>query len=153
DCPMTFIWPAMLLLLFLIPLLVLRYLMLNRKRQQIAERFGNLWLGQKFSGRQFNARRHLPMTFFLLALTLLIIGLARPQAIVSIPRLGGTVILTFDVSGSMAADDMKPTRMDAAKAAAQAFIAKQPVNVLIGIVAFSDSGLSVQPPTIDRDAL
>src|SRR5262245_17496423 len=102
---MTFIWPAMLLFLLVIPLFVLRYLILNRRRQQLAQRFGDLWLGQKFSGRQYSARRHLPMAFFLVALTLLVIALARPQAVVSLPRLGGTVILTFDVSGSMAADD------------------------------------------------
>ena len=150
---MSFIWPSMLLFLLFIPLFVLRYFMLNRKRQHISERFGSLWLGQKAQNRQISSRRHLPMAFFLVSLTLLIIALARPQATVSLPRVGGTVILSFDVSGSMAADDMKPTRMEAAKVAARDFIAKQPINVLIGIVAFSDSGLSIQPPTIDREAL
>jgi Ca-activated chloride channel family protein len=65
----------------------------------------------------------------------------------------GTVILAFDVSGSMAATDFKPTRMEAAKAAAQDFIQHQPPGVVIGVVAFSDSGFAVQPPTNDRDAL
>src|SRR4029078_12130692 len=79
----------------------------------------------------------------------LMVALARPQAVVSLPRVQGTVILAFDVSGSMAADDLKPTRMEAAKMAARDFVAKQPPSVLIGVVAFSDSGFSVQAPTDD----
>ena len=65
------------------------------------------------------------------------------------PKLDGTVILAFDVSGSMAATDLAPTRMDAAKAAARTFVANQPATVRIGVVAFSDSGFSVQVPTND----
>jgi Ca-activated chloride channel family protein len=95
-------------------------------------------------------RRHIPAFIFLSAITILLVSVARPQAQVSIPKLESTVILTFDVSGSMAADDLKPTRMEAAKAAATEFVKKQPPNVLIGVVAFSDGGLSVQPPTDDR---
>ena len=63
------------------------------------------------------------------------------------PRIEGTVILAFDVSGSMAADDLEPTRMEAAKAAARAFVERQPTSILIGVVAFSDSGFSIQVPT------
>src|SRR5687768_18326026 len=77
--------------------------------------------------------------------------MARPQATVSLPRMEGTVILTFDVSGSMAADDLQPTRMEAAKAAALDFVGNQPPSVLIGVVAFSDGGISVQAPTANRD--
>jgi Ca-activated chloride channel family protein len=65
----------------------------------------------------------------------------------------GTVILAFDVSGSMAADDLKPTRMEAAKAAARGFVEQQPPGVLIGVVAFSDGGFAVQAPTNDREAI
>jgi Ca-activated chloride channel family protein len=90
---------------------------------------------------------------FLAGLAILTLSLARPQAVVSLPRVEGTVILAFDVSGSMAATDFKPTRMEAAKAAAQDFIQHQPPGVVIGVVAFSDSGFAVQPPTNDRDAL
>jgi Ca-activated chloride channel family protein len=82
-------------------------------------------------------------------LTLVILGIARPQAVVSVPRIDGTVILAFDVSGSMAATDVAPTRMEAAKAAAKAFVERQPSTVRIGVIAFSDSGLSVQVPTDD----
>ena len=63
---------------------------------------------------------------------MLLVALARPQMVVSLPRLQGTVILAFDVSGSMAADDLKPTRMEAAKAAARAFVHRQPATVADG---------------------
>jgi Ca-activated chloride channel family protein len=78
------------------------------------------------------------------------VALARPQGVVSLPREEGTVILAFDVSGSMAADDLKPTRIAAAKAAATDFVEQQPASVVVGVVAFSDSGLSVQAPTNDQ---
>jgi Ca-activated chloride channel family protein len=71
----------------------------------------------------------------------------------NLPRVEGTVILAFDVSGSMAADDLKPTRMEAAKTAARDFIEKQPGTVQVGVVAFSDNGFSVQPPTADQAAI
>jgi len=95
-------------------------------------------------------RRHIPPAIFLLSLIILIIGLARPQMEVSLPRIVGTVILAFDVSGSMAADDLQPTRLEAAKAVVEDFIARQPTTVQIGVVAFSDNGFAVQPPTNDE---
>jgi Ca-activated chloride channel family protein len=78
---------------------------------------------------------------------------ARPQAVVSLPRIQGTVILVFDVSGSMAANDVKLTRIEAAKVTAQKFADSQPDGVLVGVVAFSDNGLSVQVPTDDKAAV
>lgn len=81
------------------------------------------------------------------------VALARPQAVVSLPKVEGTVILAFDISGSMAADDLKPTRMDAAKTAAHEFANRQPDTVKIGVVAFSDSGFSVQAPTNDQESI
>jgi Ca-activated chloride channel family protein len=93
------------------------------------------------------------MAFYTLGLALLAVGLARPQAVVALPKQEGTVILAFDVSGSMAADDMKPTRMDAARAAAADFLKKQPIYVQIGVVAFSDNGLAVQVPTNDTASI
>jgi Ca-activated chloride channel family protein len=89
----------------------------------------------------------------LLGVAILSVGMARPQAMVSVPRLESTVILAFDVSGSMAADDLKPTRMEAAKAAARQFVEAQPAGVRIGIVAFSDSGFAVQTPGYDREEI
>jgi Ca-activated chloride channel family protein len=103
--------------------------------------------------RRLGLRHHIPPAFFLVGLTLLLLALARPETVVSLPRVEGTIILAFDVSGSMAADDLEPTRMEAAKAAALDFVQHQPSSVLIGVVAFSDSGFAVQAPTKDREAI
>ncbi len=153
---MSFIWPLMLWLLLLLPLFVLLYLRLQRRRRGLAARYGSLGLAREAAGtgrRRFGWRRHLPPALFLLGLALLLTALARPQAVVSLPRSEGTVILAFDVSGSMAADDLKPSRMAAAKAAARDFVQRQPPTVQIGVVAFSDGGLAVQAPTADQAAI
>ena len=150
---MSFIWPAILVLLVLVPVLVVLYFFLQRRRRQFTARYGNLGLVQEAAGRQLGIRRHIPPLLFLVGLTILIVALARPQTVLSLPKVEGTVILAFDVSGSMAANDMKPTRMDAAKAAALDFIQRQPATVQIGVVAFSDAGFSVQVPTNEQDAL
>jgi Ca-activated chloride channel family protein len=126
---------------------------MQRRRQRLAASYGSFGLGQQAAGRRLGARRHIPPTLFLLSLTILIIALARPQAELSLPKIEGTVILAFDVSGSMAADDLKPTRMEAAKAAARDFVERQPLTVQIGVVAFSDSGFSIQAPTNDQGAI
>jgi len=89
----------------------------------------------------------------LLSLGILAVAVARPQTQVSFPHIEGTVILAFDVSGSMAAQDFKPTRMEASKTAARDFVDHQPSTVRIGIVAFSDNGLTVQTPTNDQNAI
>jgi Ca-activated chloride channel homolog len=153
---MSFIWPLMLWSLVLLPLFVLLYLRLQRRRRSLAARYGSLGLALEpagTGGRRLGWRRHLPPALFLLGLALLLTALARPQAVVSLPRTEGTVILTFDVSGSMAADDLKPSRMEAAKAAARDFVQRQPPTVQIGVVAFSDGGLAVQAPTNDQAAI
>jgi Ca-activated chloride channel family protein len=143
----------MLLSLLLIPLFVLLYLRMQRHRRFLAASYGSLGLVQEATGRRLGWRRHLPLALFLLGLTLLLLALARPQAVVNLPRLEGNVILAFDVSGSMAADDLDPSRLEAAKAAAQQFVAQQPRSVLVGVVSFSDSGFGVQPPTSDQEAV
>src|SRR4051812_18314375 len=150
---MTFIWPAMLFLLVLIPLFVFLYIRIQQRRQQRITSFGSLSLMKAAAQNSPGKRRHIPPILFLLSLSILIVGLARPQTEVSLPRIAGTVILAFDVSGSMAADDLKPTRLEAAKAVVQDFIERQPATVQIGVVAFSDSGFAVQPPTNDEDTL
>ena len=150
---MTFIWPVMLLLLVFIPAAAALYVLLQWLRRRRMARYGSTLLGAATGGRRPGLRRHIPPAFFLLGLTILTVSLARPQAAVSVPHIEGTVILAFDVSGSMAATDLAPTRMDAAKAAALAFVAKQPETVKVGIVAFSDSGFAIQPPTNDQNAL
>jgi len=150
---MSFIWPVMLLFLLLIPLCVGLYIRLQRQRRRLAARYGSLGLVQASAGRPLGLRRHIPPALFLVGLTILLTALARPQAVVSLPREEGTVILAFDVSGSMAADDLKPTRIEAAKAAAQDFVQRQPPSVQIGVVAFSDNGFTVQAPTNDQGAI
>jgi Ca-activated chloride channel family protein len=142
----------MLWLLLLIPLGVMLYLRLQQQRRRMAARYGGFGLLPGPAGRGPGRRHHLPPALFLVGLASLLIALARPQAVVSLPRIEGTVILIFDVSGSMAADDLKPSRMEAAKTAAREFVQRQPPSMLIGVVAFSDSGFTVQAPTNDHEA-
>ncbi len=148
---MSFIWPAMLYSLFVIPLGIAFYLFLQQRRRQFAARYGSFGLLSGSTG--LSLRRQIPPFFFLIGLTLLTLALARPQMVVSLPRQAGTIILAFDVSGSMAAKDVDPTRMDAAKTAAQDFVQHQPPTVQIGVVAFSDNSFMVQPPTNDQAAV
>ena len=150
---MSFIWPTMLLLLALVPLCVGLYVLLQRRRRRLAANYGVFGLAQEAAGRRLGSRRHIPPAIFLAGLTLLMLALARPETVVNLPRVEGTVILAFDVSGSMAADDLEPTRMEAAKAAARDFVLQQPPTVLIGVVTFSDSGFAVQAPTNDQEAI
>ena len=145
---MSFIWPGMLLLLALIPIGVWLYRLLERRRRRRVAAFGGL--GQAPADRRPGFRSRIPSALFIIGLTIMTIALARPQGTISLPSQEGTVILAFDVSGSMGADDLKPTRMDAAKAASKAFVERQPPGVVIGVVAFSDAGLSVQVPTKDQ---
>ena len=147
---MSFISPEMFSLLISIPLFVLLYLRLQLRRKRIAEAYNKFGLAQ-MQGRDLGRRRHVPLILFLVGLTVLIVALTRPQAVVSLPKIQGTIILAFDVSGSMAADDLQPTRMEAAKAAARQFVDKQPSGISIGVVVFSDGGISVQPPTDNRE--
>ncbi len=150
---MSFQWPFALLLLLLVPVLLIAYILLQRRRKKYAVRYASLSLVRDAVGRGPGIRRHIPPALLLIALTILIVALARPQTTVTLPDQSGTVILTIDVSGSMAADDVKPSRMEAAKEAARAFIQKQPPSVQIGIVSFSDNAFTVQAPTNDQDAL
>jgi len=158
---MSFIWPAMLLLLLTIPVGVALYLVRERRRRARAAAFGvsgGLGNGsgpgaQAPAGRPADRRgirRRLPAVLVVAGLTILVASLARPQSVIGVPRVEGTVILAFDVSGSMAATDLAPNRMEAAKAAARAFAERQPTSVRVGVVAFSDSGFSVQRPTNDQ---
>src|SRR5215207_9006053 len=92
---MSFIWPLMLILLLLLPLGVVLYLRMQRRRRQLIASYGSMGLVQT-AGRQLGARRHVPPALFLASLAILIIALARPQTVVSVPRVEGTVMLTFD---------------------------------------------------------
>ncbi|MFG1922465.1 VWA domain-containing protein [Cryptosporangium sp. NPDC048952] len=103
------------------------------------------------SSRRAALRRHLPYVFLLLALPLLLVGLARPEATVVVPRVAGTVMLVFDASNSMKADDLKPNRLAAAREAATSFVEAQPSSVDIGVVVFGDQALTTQEPTDDHN--
>jgi len=148
---MTFLWPEMLWLLALVPLLVLVYLYVLARKKKGAVRYASLTLlkDAMSSGQRF--RRHVPPLLFLLALTLMIGAIARPAAIVTLPSQHETVILAMDVSGSMKATDVKPSRMVAAQEAARAFIAGQPLTTKIGVVSFAATASVVQSPTHSRE--
>lgn len=149
---MTFIWPFMLFSLLLVPLAVAAYVVLYRRRRARVSGLTRL-VGQAAPRPAPGLRRHLPPLLILLSLALLLVALARPQAQVSLPRIEGTVMLVFDVSASMGATDVEPSRLEAAKTAAKGFIAGQPSTVKIGIVSFSTGGFAVQAPTNDTNAL
>ncbi len=141
--------PWMLLWLAVVPLLVLAYVRLVvRRRSRRAERLASEGLvATPTSRRGHRWRRHFPFALFASAIVLVCVGLARPSMSFALPQREGTVILAFDVSNSMRADDLEPTRMAAAKAAATAFVERQPSTIKIGVVAFGDSALTVLRPT------
>lgn len=147
---MSFLWSWMLLSLILAPAGVALYFRLLRRRERAAAALGPLGVARSAGGAGPGRRRHTPALFFLAGLILLLLSLARPEAYVNLPRLEGTVILAFDVSNSMAAEDLEPNRLDAAKVAARAFVEQQPSAIRMGVVAFGNGGLVVQPPTDDQ---
>ena len=150
---MDFIWPQMLWGLLLVPVLIAGYILVQRRRQRYVIRYASLSLVKDALGRGPGWRRHVPPALFLVALAIMIVALARPQRNVILPDDEGTVILTMDVSGSMRASDVQPTRLEAAKAAAHSFVDKQPASVKIGVVAFSDNAFLIQAPTNDKGAV
>jgi Ca-activated chloride channel homolog len=150
---MEFLWPAMLLSLVLAPIFLLLYLNLQRKRKRKAEIFSGLGFVDSATRKTGDRQHHIPAALFLTGLIIVLIALARPHAVVSMPRLERTIILAFDVSGSMAAADIEPTRMEASKTASQAFLGSLPAGAQVGVVVFSDSGFTVQTPTDDTDVL
>jgi Ca-activated chloride channel family protein len=147
---MTFLWPEMLWLLLIVPLLVAGYFYLLRRKQESALRYASLSLVKEAIGAQ-RFRRHIPPLLFLLALIAMLVAVARPAAVVTLPSQHQTIILAMDVSGSMRAVDVQPNRISAAQAAAKAFVAEQPSNVRIGVVSFAATASVVQTPTHNRD--
>ncbi len=150
---MDILWPGFLALLGLIPLLILGYIWILRRRRRYAVRFSSLALIRDALPRQSNWRRHVPFAVFLLALAFLVAALTRPVAIVTVPTDQTTIILTIDVSGSMRATDIPPSRLAAAESAANSFIQRQKATTQIGLVAFSNFAELVQPPTSNQEAL
>jgi Ca-activated chloride channel family protein len=148
---MTFLWPDMLWLLTLVPLLVAVYLLLLRRKKKAALRYASLEIVREAMGAGQRLRRHLPPLLFLLALATLLLAVARPAAVVTLPTQQQTIILAIDVSGSMRARDVEPSRLAAAQEAAKAFVADVPRHVRLGVVSFAGTAAVVQPPTHNRE--
>ncbi len=148
---MTFLWPKLLWLLLLVPLLVGGYILLMRRKKSIALRYASLSMVKEAMGKGPGIRRHIPPALFIAALTVLILAVARPAAVITLPSLRGTVILAMDVSGSMRATDVEPTRFEAAQDAAKTFVEEQSSDVRIGVVQFAASALVVQAPTNNKE--
>lgn len=150
---MSFVWPSALFALLILPLLIALHVWLLRRRSREAVRYPGLARVRDAMSAGQSLRRHLPPALFLLALGLMIVAAARPVAVVTLPNAHETVVLAMDVSGSMRATDVAPTRMIAAQEAARAFIEAQPRSTRIGVVTFGGSAALVQPPTDDRNDL
>ena len=148
----SFDWPIALWLLLLVPLIVGIYILLLLRRRKSAFRYSNLALVRE-AGQGPTWRRHIPPALMLGAFTMLLLAMARPSAEVSLPSRVATVMLVMDVSGSMRATDVNPSRIMAAENAAKAYIKNQPRDVRIGIVAFAATALLVQSPTNDHVSL
>jgi Ca-activated chloride channel family protein len=147
---MTFLWPEFLWLLVLLPACAGLYFWLLKRKRRSTLRYASLGLLKEAAGEGPWWRRHLPPAILLLALAAMLAAIARPAAVMTLPSSHETVILAIDVSGSMRAADVQPTRLEAAQAAARAFVAEQPASARIGVVAFGGSAALVQPPSANR---
>jgi Ca-activated chloride channel homolog len=150
---MNFLAPQMLLGLLLVPVAIAFYLWAQRRRSKYAVRFTNLDLLANLTPKRPSWRRHLPPVLYLGAIAALLVGLARPTMVFATPREDATVVLAMDVSGSMRATDVSPTRLDAAKASALSFIGQLPEGIRVGIVSFASEPVTLVSPTSDRKQL
>jgi Ca-activated chloride channel family protein len=150
---MTFLWPQFLWFAAALPLLVLLYIWLMRRRKKYAVRYASLSIVKDAMGARQGFKRHIPPLLFLLAMAAMIVTMARPVAVVTLPSNQQTIILAMDVSGSMRATDVLPSRLVAAQNAAKSFISQLPRHVRVGIVAFAGSAQVAQLPTTNRDDL
>ena len=148
---LNFLWPELLWTLLAIPLLVLLYVWLLRRRKKTALRYASLSLVKEALGARSAWRRHVPPTLLLLALTALLLATARPTAVVTLPSQSQTIVLAMDVSGSMRATDVEPNRLVASQEAAKAFVAELPRSVRVAVVAFAGTAAVVQAPTLSRE--
>ena len=151
--PMSFEWPVLLYGLAFVPIMAALYVLAQRRRRAYAVRFTNLPLLREVAPRRPAYRRHLPPLFFLLGMAALLLSLARPSAVIAVPRDQSSVMLVLDVSGSMSADDLQPDRMTAARQAARTFVEALPDDVQVGLVSFSNAASVRAPLGRDRDAV
>jgi Ca-activated chloride channel family protein len=150
---MSFEAPALLLGLLLVPLAAVGYWLMQRRRAAYALRYSNLAVLSTVAGRRRSWKRHVPAALMLAALTALCVAFARPTVTVKTPDERASVVLVVDVSGSMRATDVKPSRLAAAKNAMRTFLDRAPDSLRVGVVAFSDEPQVVVSPTADREAL
>ena len=148
---MTFTWPIVLIALAAIPVLVALYIDRDRRRVASQAEFGNLDLLPNVVDREPGRLRYLPPVIMLVALVFLIVGVARPHATVSVPREEATIVLAMDVSRSMKATDVEPTRLDAARTAAKTFLDEVPEKFRVGVVSFATRAAVGVAPTEDRE--
>ena len=149
----AFLSPEALWLLLAGPVLVGAYVLLMRRRRKVVLRYATLAPLKEALGPRQSLRRHVPPFLFLLGLMAAILAVARPTATVTLPSDKRTIVMAIDVSLSMRARDIEPSRLVAAQNAAKAFVQKQPDDTRIGIVTFAGTAALVQPPTRDREAL
>jgi Ca-activated chloride channel family protein len=148
---MNFMWPSLLWLLLTVPLLVVLYLWLLKRRKKTSVRFASVALVKQALGKGPGWRRHVPPALMLVAVTTLLLAAARPAAVLTLPLQQEVIILAMDVSGSMRATDVQPNRITAAQEAAKAFLAELPRHVRVGVVSFAGTAAVVQPPTQNRE--
>jgi Ca-activated chloride channel family protein len=146
----TFERPLLLLALLAVPLALALYVLAERRRMRYAIRFTNLDVLAGVVGDRYR-RRFVPLALFLLALAALCIGVARPQHTTLVPRDRATVILVVDVSRSMQAKDVKPSRIGAAAAAVRTFLDRVPDRLQVGLIAFAGDPAVANPPTTNHD--
>jgi len=147
---MTFAQPFMLIALLGVPLAVLGYLYVQRRRSRYVVRFTNVDLLANLVPKTPAWRRHVPPALYVAAMAALVIALARPSAMVAVPREDATIILAMDTSGSMMATDVAPSRLASAKEAAATFVDQLPPTFQVGLVTFSTAAQVAVRPTTDR---
>jgi Ca-activated chloride channel homolog len=148
---MSFVWPNALWGLALLPLLVLMYFWVLRRKRKSTVRLASITVAKLAAGRGPGWRRHLPPLLLMTALAALLFAVSRPTAIITLPMAERTIMLAMDVSGSMRAEDVKPNRLVASQEAAKAFVNKLPREVRVGVVSFAGTAAVVQAPTNSRD--
>jgi Ca-activated chloride channel homolog len=146
-------WPGLLWALALVPVALAAYLLAQRRRSRYTVRFTNLDLLANVVSAKPGWRRHVPPAFYLLALAALVVSLARPQALTLVPKEQATIVLVMDVSGSMNATDVQPTRLVSSQRAASEFIEQLPEKFRVGIVSFASTAQTLTRPTTDRPAV
>jgi Ca-activated chloride channel homolog len=149
----SFAAPLVLLALVAIPLLLVLYGGVQRDRRRAAAAFAAPALSASVTPRRPGWRRHAPMLAILVAIAVLVLAAARPQRTIAVPVERASIMLVTDVSGSMAATDVRPTRLEAARAAARRFVGEVPKGVNIGVMALSSKPRVLTSPTRDREAI